>query len=100
MDKTLTHKGTEVVVSTTKYIRNNALAVGLCVKVSDDEIETYMMLSTNLDEPADEGCFWLKTWSENTGIDQWLIEHGIAIPTGRTQRAGYCTAFEFKLLPQ
>ena len=45
-----------------------------------------------------EGCILLKTWSENTGLDQLLLEAGvIEAPVLQSVRAGYADALLYRL---
>ena len=51
-----------------------------------------------LDEKPDEGCVFLKGWSENEGIPEALVKAGVVELTGKTVQTGYCEAIEAKLL--
>ena len=51
-----------------------------------------------LDELPNEGCVFLKGWSENEGIPEALVQAGIVELTGRKIPTGYCEAIEAKLL--
>ena len=35
---------------------------------------------------------FIKNWSENEGIDDWLVENGIAVCTGTEVQTGYVSA--------
>jgi len=41
--------------------------------------EVVMTITVCVDEPAPEGHIWVKSWSENEGILEWLIENGFVI---------------------
>lgn len=64
-------------------------------------MEPYMTITVNFPNDqmaADEIA--VKTWSENEGSDQWLIEQGIIDPTpGRFIHSGYVSAPVYKLKP-
>lgn len=46
-------------------------------------------------KPA-EGCFWVKTWSENEGLLEELERLGLVERTGRFQPAGFANAIEVR----
>lgn len=48
--------------------------------------------------PADEGCIWVKNYSENAGVQEALIDAGVLKLTGRTTRVGYATVHEAEVL--
>ena len=39
---------------------------------------------------------YVKEWSENAGLGDWLVENGIATRTGISARTGYVTAYQYK----
>lgn len=49
------------------------------------------------DKPQD-GCIWVKNWSENDGVLEALIKAGAITLTGKCAIAGYELAFEARLL--
>lgn len=90
-----------VTVVTTKYQNNGSLAVLLMTCGGDGEPpELYARASVNTDIEPESGCFWCKNYSENTGIDEWLISNRIAQATGRFMLVGDAIVPELKLLTQ
>jgi hypothetical protein len=54
-------------------------------------------LTVNLpDEPLNEGEFFVKTWSENSGIAQDCLNSGLFINTGRIVKTGWVEAQVWK----
>lgn len=52
--------------------------------------ETLLRLAVNTDiDPQNDKCFWLKSYAENEGVDDFLFGYNIARPTGRTQTVGH-----------
>lgn len=90
-------KGAQVEVRFTHYKNNNSLAVAL-FSTYEGRRELYAMASVNIDIIPAEGCFWCKDYSENEGIKDWLIENGIAEPTGRHAHAGYSVVDELRII--
>jgi len=90
---------------TTKYTKGRVALSFPCYQdggaaiIGDDPTtsERLYVATVNLEIPADEGCVWLKGWSENEGIPEALVEAGVVELTGRTRQAGYCEAVEAKL---
>lgn len=69
-----THAGTDVTVKLGKY-KNGRIAIQLREKRQGFP---YCRASVNLSSaPCPEGYTYLKNYSENTGIDHWLIQNGI-----------------------
>lgn len=60
--------------------------------------EPYGNVSVNLDIPPDKGCIWVKTWAENEGLLEQLVNLGLLKPTGRTQSTGWVEATEARLV--
>ena len=58
--------------------------------------ERYGVLSVNLDTPNLEGYFWLKTWSENQKMAEFLAANGYLAASGRACTSGYAVAIEVK----
>ena len=50
------------------------------------------------DELPNEGCVFLKGWTENEGIPEALVKAGIVELTGRKIKTGFAEAVEAKLL--
>jgi len=49
-------------------------------------------------EKPDEGCVWIKDWSENDGMLLSLTQAGVIQPTGRVVQAGFTHAHEARVL--
>jgi hypothetical protein len=77
----------EAVLHVTRYRNNGRLAVQLVSPDSeDDEVAT---LSVNLvEEPMADDEFAFKTYSENEGLFEQVIAHGVIRDTGRRTRTG------------
>lgn len=73
---------------------NNVLAV----QIFDAQDIPVSVLSVNIvDQIPEKGCFWLKSWSENTEIANFLIEEGLIELTGKTAKTGFALAYEARL---
>jgi hypothetical protein len=85
----------KVDVGVTQYVSApDTLAVTL---IGSDSGEPIAKVSVNIpDSPPQPGCIWAKTWAENEGIADWLIEVQIAEPTGRLHSA--TGALEYRLI--
>ncbi len=57
----------------------------------------FATLSTNLGVKPSEGCFWLKSWSENQQLAEFMVSNGYVVLTGKVAQAGYADAYEAKL---
>lgn len=82
-----------------KQYGNGRLAVVLVCEGG----EPYSTASTNLSDELEvgENEFFCKCWSENDGIDQWLIDNGIAEKVGEVfGEAGYTQSPLMRLLIQ
>jgi hypothetical protein len=51
-----------------------------------------------VDKCPNEGCVFLKGWSENVGIPEALVKAGIVELTGRKVISRFCEAVEARLL--
>lgn len=60
--------------------------------------EPYGTVSVNLPEPPAGGCIWVKTWAENEGLLEQLVNLGLLELTGREQYSGWVNAPEAKLI--
>lgn len=50
------------------------------------------------DDPPDEGCIWVKNYSENSGIQEALCAAGILELTGRTVKTGFVELQEGRIV--
>lgn len=77
-------------------MRKNPLA--LCLYNKDKEFdfwEPFCDISIN-SLPATEDTCYVKNYSENEGLDKWLVDNGFAAFTGRQQASGFVTIPEMK----
>jgi hypothetical protein len=72
----------------------------IALQLIDIDDEPQMTASVNLvDAPCPEGHTWIKTWSENEGILQELIRHGIVEPASLDAKNDFgCQATLVKVL--
>ena len=88
---TYTHEGTEVTVKLGNY-KNGRLTVQLMEKTHNFP---YCRASLNLaDAPCPDGYAYIKNYSENTGLDNWLIQNGIV-----SRPVQYVPDFNGQLVP-
>lgn len=84
-DNDYSYNGKKVVLAFNRYQANGTLALSLKKKKTG---EPYMKITTCIDSSALGAKFnknkhiFVKNWSENEGIDNWLTENNIAKPTG------------------
>lgn len=81
---------------------NGRVALQLMAQMEDyDSLEPYLTPSVNLvNDPCPNGEIYIKNWSENEGIQEWLIENGVIEPTPtHAAHSGYVMAERFKLTP-
>ena len=96
--KTLTLKAfdrdVEVFFTLTRYSMNNNLCINM-VEVNEGPWST---LTTNFDVALAPNEAFVDT-NNNTGIAEILVENGIAEPTGKGIKSGFCTypLFKFNL---
>jgi len=62
-----------------KYQADNSLAL----VATDGRGEPLYTATVKLDIRPQQGCVWIKTWSENEGVLEALIDANIVFPTGR-----------------
>lgn len=83
---------------------NGRLALRLTAPMEEDENidEPFATATVNLiEQDCPRGEIWVKDWSENEGMVEWLIENQV-IEDGATASApsGYIVAHRYKLTPQ
>jgi hypothetical protein len=90
----------EARLSLTTYYPSGNLAVALI----DTDGSRVMTVSVNLpqyEELLSDAChFFLKDWSENSGIKEELLRHGLIEDTGVTVISGYVEASMVKLIKE
>ncbi|MGV3560261.1 hypothetical protein [Larkinella arboricola] len=86
-----THEGTDVTVKLGNY-KNGRLTIQLMEKSLN---LPYCRVSINLaDAPCPDGYAYIKNYSENAGMDNWLIQNGIV-----SRPVQYVTDFNGQLVP-
>jgi len=79
------------------YVKDGSLALSLVHRDSEGYPEHLMRLTVwHVIKPA-EGCVWIKDYSENEGIADWIEANGIAIRTGEVLPNGFVLLIEMKL---
>ena len=74
---------------------NNVLAIQV---MDTEDGAPYAILSVNMaDQDPSDGCFWMKTWSENEELSKFVVQAGYVELTGKIIQAGYAYAYEAKL---
>lgn len=88
-----------VALVVTRYVSGNQLALQAYDKNS---LEPMMTISVNLpDWPRkNPDHFFVKDWSENEGIAEWLEENGIAKNLGYSCPTGFVMADAFAFEPE
>lgn len=79
---------------TSTYLNNGNLYVGL-ETVIEGFAEHWCDVTVNTDDVCDSDCGFIDT-NNNPDIDSWLIENGIAVPTGNWAVSGFCMFPEFR----
>lgn len=91
------YKGVSVNVLT---YENGRIAIQLLTEQAG-WVEPLAMATVNFPEfpcPPDE--VWVKSWSENEGMESWLIDQGIILAArDHTGYSGHVQAFRHKLTP-
>ena len=64
--------------------------------VTPETGEEYFTASVYMEgmTPDDPNTIWVKSWSENEGIMEELVSHGVLELTGQTAQTGFVTAHE------
>lgn len=66
--------------------------------IDADDGETVATATTNLpDEPLADGEAFVKDYSENKGMLDWLLKNGLAVATGRSVKSGFVSIPVVKL---
>lgn len=69
------------------------------VLVDEEDGCVVTVVSVSLPLKPDEGCIWIKDWSENEGITDQLVAAGVVELTGMWVQTGFVTVHEGRLLP-
>lgn len=69
----------------------------IAIVLMDDDGTPILTCTVNFDDLPQQGCVWIKDWSENVGILHALIKANVGTPTGRKHEAGYVHAHELRL---
>lgn len=88
------YKGTEVAVIKSEYHEEGTGAALILVKADNFE-EIVLVASVNLGIPSPLDKTFIKDYSENSGVKQWLIEQGIIYgDVLRERQSGFVTFTE------
>ena len=86
----------EVYLVKRAYTNDSSLAVQMICT----DGEPFTMVTVNLSgygiEPSAPNCAFVKSYSENEGMDEFLKANNIAHPTGKVVRLGFTTVKEFE----
>jgi len=80
------------------YFYGNNLAIEM-IDLTDDDPEPWNTLTVNLDGSRDINCAFIDTNNNGNEILAWIIQHGLATPTGHTARSGYIEYPEYRFNP-
>lgn len=94
--KKLNYKGYECVLRFSKYQHGNRTAIELYDANDGDRVA---VATTNLpDEPLGEDEVFIKDYSENEGMVDFLVKEGIIERTSEAVKSGYVSIPKCKLL--
>lgn len=94
MAKTYNYNGERIWFQKGAYADNGTLALlAMCAE------GPYAHFTVNLADPALPGCAFVDTNNLGNGVCSFLMDNGIASPTGREQRSGFCTFPEYMFDP-
>lgn len=77
---------------------NGQLALQIFGNAGSGYDEPIAVITVAMPEAPDPGCIWVKDWSENEGMESWLVRSGLAVPTGKGLDNGFVQIWEHKLL--
>lgn len=81
------------------YLKRSSYQIDgtLAIQMLCEDGEPYTVVTIHVDEePVGKEYAFVKSYSENAGIGEFLIENEIAKPTGRMASSGYVAIPEFK----
>lgn len=76
------------------YMEGN-LAIQM-MNLEDGEWEPWNTLTVNLGGRRDKNCAFIDTNNNGEEILAWIIRNGLAVPTGRIRRSGFCAYPEYR----
>lgn len=83
----------KVYVRKDTYLMDGTLAVQL---ICEDSIP-YATITRHVEvKPSKKNCAFIKSYSENAGIEEFLLANKIATPTGRTYTSGFVVLPEYE----
>ena len=62
-------------------------------------LDVWTVLTVNLLEICDMDCAYIDVNNNGEEILEWLVKNGLAVPTGRSARSGYCEYPEYHFDP-
>lgn len=83
----------KVRIAIDKYVHDDALALRL---VDAEDGSSFGIITTYLENtnPKQNHAF-IKTWSENEGVEDFIVQNEIGRPTGRVVRSGFVISPEY-----
>lgn len=85
--KYYTYNGTKVRLQADEYRNNGSLAVAMYTK--DNEL--YDIITTNLMHRMQSDSMAFVDENNHSGIGDWLVKNGIALPMGYSAQSGFCS---------
>ncbi len=82
-----------------RFYENGNLAIPLCVW-GDDGWENWSVLTVNLEDDLPPYHAYININDNGEGILAWILRNGLAAPTGKMKRSGYCQYPEYRFRPQ
>lgn len=79
-------------------IERGTYSDGSTALVVMDGFERVATATVWLPTPPQEGCVWIKDWSENEGMLASLVAAGVVEATGQVEPTGFVVAHEARLL--
>ena len=92
--KRVNYKGYECNLITSRYFHGDRVALHLI----DVNGEPVAVCSVNLDDPLGENEIFIKDYSENEGMADFLVKEGIVELTGERVQTGYVSVPKCRLL--
>ena len=92
-------KDLEMKAKVASYDQGGNLAIRLYSK-AEYGFAPFCMLTANTDAVCPENCSLININRGFEGIEDWVKEHGLAVPTRRSVRSGYCLYPEYQFKPE